>query len=300
MGRFTLAVEDMPEDHWDLLLAFTDLIETALLEPSVNLEPAYAFLRRHFTRDTGMSDLVPDFVEDSADLPALTRYLARTGLSIDEQIAHVHEAFEPLGEYMELVFRPRSTNYARTFWPDKPKDTPFAPLPGSLPVAIEPTPSSSEDEPFDNFDMPLTARAQRVVRLAPIALEGLERLIRDRSIPGASNASQQLLWEEIDALHRLHRELGDLLRLARAGRPFETQWAAVSELFQGVFRLGKETGELFVNGLPPLAASALPALGTLKACEAMLHLDTTSSATIAAGVVAGTFALKPGTKKTST
>lgn len=300
MGRFTLAVEDMPEDHWDLLLAFTDLIETALLEPSANLEPAYVFLRRHFTRDTGMSDLVPDFVEDSADLQALARYLARTGHSIDGQIAHVHEAFEPLGEYMELVFRPRSTSYARTFWPAKPKDTPFAPLPGRLPVAIEPPPSSEEDEPFDSFDMPLSARAQRVVRLAPIALEGLERLIRDRNAPGASNAAQPLLWEEVDALQRLHRELGDLLRLARTGRPFEDQWAAVSELFQGVFRLGKETGELFVNGLPPLAASALPALGTLKACEAMLHLDTTSSATIAAGVVAGTFALKPGMKKPST
>lgn len=104
MGRFTLSVEALPESHWDLLIALIDVIETALLEPMPHLEDAYIVLRRHFTRDTGMSDIVPDFVEDSADLAALTRYLARTGLSVDEQINHVHEAFEPLTDYMELVF----------------------------------------------------------------------------------------------------------------------------------------------------------------------------------------------------
>lgn len=296
MGRFTLSVEELPESHWDLLIALIDVIETALIEPGPHVEEAYIFLRRHFTRDTGMSDIVPDFVEDSADLAALTRYLARTGLSIEEQISHVHAAFEPLTDYMELVFRPRSTQYARTFWPDKPRETPFAPLSPTLPRAVEPPAHSPDNDLVDAFDMPLSDRAQRVVRLAPLALEGLERLIRDRAAPGATNAAQPLLWEEVDALHRLHRELGELLRLARTGRPFESQWAAVSELFKGVFRLGKDTGEIFVNGIPPLAASALPALGTLKACEAMLHLDTTSSATIAAGVVAGTFALKPGPK----
>lgn len=289
-GQLKLRIDDLPEEHWDLLLAFMDVIEDALRHPAADLDHLYVHLRRHFVRDTGMCDLVPDFVEDCPDTLALARYLARMEVALEEQITHMREAFDPLGEYMELVFRPRTSKYARNYWPSKPRETPFSPLP-----PFEATDNQTLEG--NQADTPLSSQAQRVLRLAPLALEGLERLLRDREPSALGNAAQPLLWEEVDTLHRLHRELGVLLRLARGGRPFEAQLATVGHLVQNAFKIVTDTGELMVAGIPPLAASALPAYGTFKVCETMLRLDATSSATVAAGVIAGSFALRPNGKK---
>lgn len=292
--HFALKVGDLPEAPWDLLTAFEDVIEAALRDPSLDLDDVYQHLRLYFLRDTGMKDIVPDFVEDAKDLRSLSRYLGRMGVTLDEQVHHVQTAFEPLVEFMELVFRPRSTQYKRNYWPRQPVQTPFAAVSPLPPEAGEP-----DSDLLDDENTLLSKQAQRVLNLAPLALEGLERLMRERE-PGGRNSAEPLLWEEIDALHRLHRELGELLRLARNGRPLQTQWDAVAELVRRAFKIAGDTGDLIISGIPPLAASALPAYGTLKVCETMLQMDTQSSATLAAGVVAGTFALKPRNKVTGT
>lgn len=284
-----ITIETLPEDHWDLLMVLVDVIEDSIRNPGCDLDDVYKHLRRHFVRDTGMHDIVPDFVQDCEDLIALTRYLKRMELAVDDEASHVRDAFEPLHEYMECVFRPRKTEYTPNFWPRKPKETTFAPLP---PFNLQsPDPGPAEQEPPE--PSPLSMQAQKVLYLAPIALEGLERLLRDDPQRSRNGPVQPLLWEEVDALHRLHRELGVLLREARHGRPLQAQLEIVRTMVAATFKLATDTGELMIAGAPPLAASALPAFGSLKACEALLHMDPTSSATIAAGVIAGTFALKP-------
>ncbi len=291
-----ISVSDLPDDHWERLLVLRDVVIDTIRLPNEPVDEVYGVLRREFTRDTGMMDIVPDFVTDCADAVALVRYLNRMGVSIDDQVDHIHAAFDPLVEYMELVFRPGGPQkYQPRHWPSKPKTTPFAELPplSDLPDDGTLTASAWTGRPS------IEERARRILYLAPLALGGLEQLIREMDQKRRDNQPPELLsQEDVSVLARLHRELGDLLRMARESKPLDEQFAVVSKLVASSFKLADKSGKLLVSGLPPLAASILPAWGTLKVCEMLLGLDQQSSATVAAGVVAGTYALRPYQPKT--
>jgi hypothetical protein len=278
----------LPDHHWDRLSVFVDVIVNSVLYPGAKLDDQYEYLRDVFMRDTGMADILPDFVEDCSDLSSLCRYLNRMGVTINQQVFHVHEAFEPLIEFMELVYRPRTTNYHREYWPQQPKTTPFA----KLPPIDEQASDSSIDSTQWTGRYTLADHAKRILTLGPLAIMGLERLINELDQKRSDNLPPELLFpEELDGLRRLHRELGELIKMARAGHLLDDQLSVVRNLVNKTFCVLKSTGELSISGIQLVAASALPAWGTLKVCETLLGMSGEASATVAAGVIAGGFAL---------
>jgi hypothetical protein len=264
------------------------VIVNSILYPGEKLDEQYDYLRHEFMRDTGMADILPDFVEDCSDLPSLCRYVNRMAVPIDQQIAHVHEAFEPLVEFMELVYRPRTTNYDREYWPSQPKTTPFAKLPPADDEAID----STVDSTAWTGRYTIGDHARQILALGPLAMAGLERLINQLGQNRSGNLPPELLFpEEFDGLRRLHRELGELIRMARAGHFLDDQLSIVKDLVQRTFCILKSTGELSIFGMQLVADPALPAWSTLKVCETILGMSGEASATMAAGVIAGGFAL---------
>lgn len=276
----------LPGLIWDRATVLEDIIVQTLHEPRRNLDLQYQYLRKYFLNDTGTVELVPDFISECEDLPSVWRYLDRMGVSVEEQIRHVGEAFHELDSFMELVFRPRHIGYDREPWPGKPVATPFAKVvPANSP---EPINSSDWTGRYDPVQ-----QARRVLSLAPLALTAVERLIEAAEEARRNNAPPEKLEPaELAQLRALHTELGALITAAKRGGDLSERLSAVRTAFGNAFQMLKSTGELVVADVPPIAAAMVPTWATYGLCSALLDMSEASSATIAAGALAASGTLQ--------
>ena len=276
----------LPGQVWDRAMVLKDIIVHTLHEPRRDLDPQYRYLRDYFLHDTGTVELVPDFVAASNDLPAVWRYLDRTGLGTEEQIDHVGAAFKELSDLMDLVFRPGMTGYRREPWPGTPIATPFAKTALAGPVST--TDSSTWTGRYD-----AVSQAKRVLSLAPLAMTAIERLIEAAEAARGNNAPPERLEPaELGLLRALHTELGALIVAARRGGDFTTQMAAVRNAFGRTFQMLQHTGELVVADVPPLMAAMVPTWAAYGLCSTLLGLSQGSSATVAAAAFAASGTLQ--------
>lgn len=271
--------QSLPDTIWDRSIVLERIIVETMLDPRRNFDRQYRYLRAQFMRDTSLCDVVPDFVEQNETIQKVWRFLDLMNVPLDEQIAHVSEAFQPMVEFMEAVFRPRSTGLAEDVWPRAPKRTPI----GRARIDQSNIDSSSWTGRLD-----ARSQARRVLSLAPVALTALGQLIDEVGSQRLHNNPPESLEDEhLGMLRELHSELGTLLEIVNRSKPIERNLGKVAVLFQAIFRVSKETGQLLVDGLPGTMAAMVPAWATYAACSSMLGLTSEASATLAAGALAG-------------
>ena len=290
--RDAVAVEQsLPDSIWDRSIVLERIIVETMIDPRRNFDRQYRYLRAQFMRDSFLCDLVPDFVETNATLQNVWRFLDMMNVPLEEQIAHVSEAFQPMAQYMEEVFRPRSTGLKPDAWPQAPKPMPI----GRARI---------DDAAFDSASwtgrLDARSQAKRVLALAPVALAALGQLIDAAGSQRLhNNPPESLEDEDLKLLRDLHSELGILLEMVNKAKPFERSLGRVAVLFQAIFRVSKETGQLLVGGLPGTMAALVPAWATYAACNSMLGLGQEASATLAAGALAGHAAHQAARKQKS-
>lgn len=275
-----IAEASLPGLIWDRALVLKDIIIQTLHDPRRDFDRQYRYLRRYFISDTGTTDLVPDFVDDCEELSDVWRYLDRMGCPTDEQIKHVENAFDELIGYMDLVFRPAQVGYRREPWPGKPISTPNV---ANSPPALEV--NAVESSAWTGLaDAVMVAR--RVLSIAPLAVTALEALIEASEKARNSNSPPDLQPAELTALRDLHRELGELIAIARKGGNLNENLQRVRSLFQRSFQVLKGTGELVIADVPPLAATMVPSWATFGICSSLLGIGEASSTAFAVGTMA--------------
>jgi hypothetical protein len=280
--------QSLPDTIWDRSIVLERIIVETMLDPRRNFDRQYRYLRAQFMRDSSLCDVVPDFVTQNGTLQKVWRFLDLMNVPLAEQVAHVREAFEPMAEFMEAVFRPRSTGLAEDIWPRAPKRTPIS--------RTQPDGAQVESMAWTGrLDAP--SQARRVLALAPVALTALGQLIDAADSRRLhNNPPEGLEDEDLARLRQLHSELGILLELVSRAKPIERTLGRVAILFDAIFRVSKETGQLLIGGLPGTMAAMVPAWATYAACSSMLGLTQEASATLAAGALAGHAAQQAGAK----
>lgn len=125
-----------------------------------------------------------------------------------------------------------------------------------------------------------TSRAEqaRIVRsLAPTALEAITQLIQAHEHRLHNHPPEAVATSERDALDQLktlQAELGELIRLVEQSQPLEDAVDAVRNRWAALFGWTKDTAELFVDGLKPIAASSPVVLGAYGALSAICNPAT--------------------------
>ena len=116
--------------------------------------------------------------------------------------------------------------------------------------------------------------------LAPVALDGLQRLIEERERELAETRPKPIDAETLANLRALHAAVGELCRLAEAGQDLSAALKKVKALADKTLVVGKDVGRLTIAG----AASILPTWAVVATLERMLGepIDGTGAAAIAA------------------
>jgi hypothetical protein len=222
-------------------------------------ENAYKRLRRVAIGRPDLADVLPSFVRSQRDFALLSGHLKAMGTDRQLRRDEIAEAFGPLIDRVEGRTRPpvRSSR-----WTGK---------------------------------RTVKQQAQIVLSLAPTAFQAVDMLLDEQERPlhnGGPVEPERL--DAIAQLRDLHGALGELIALAQAGRPFESQLQTVRALKDRAFQWSKETYELMLAQSPLMASSAV--YGTaIWYLTNLITKDVSASATMSAGVLGAT-ALVTGRK----
>lgn len=210
---------------------------------------AYRLVRKQFVGRVEYSDVLPSFVRSQRDLTLLWHYLRDLSYSRPERRARVSAEFEPFIERAEGRSKPP---FRASKWTGR---------------------------------RTVKEQAQIVLSIGPVAFEAVEMLLDEQEAPlhnGGPVESGRM--DAIDQLRELHCALGELLNLAKAGAPIDSQLRAVRATKDRVLRWSKETYELCVGPTRLMATSAI-AGSAVWFLTNLITKDIDASATFTAGVM---------------
>jgi hypothetical protein len=212
------------------------------------------------------SDQIPSIIRSCPRLSNVVAKLRQAGRTYNERTTFIVEQFAALISYAapandELADSPNFPSEYLNDLPERPPEN-------RANVASDQTPIRSSA--WTGRSTP-GEQAQLVLSLAPAALECIAEIISDEN-RRRHNYPPEIVDEtlaSLDALKRLHEELGALIGLAEAGSSLETQIEAVRSLGGRIFAWSRETASLSVAGVSPLLASAPATIGLWTTLSAM-------------------------------
>jgi hypothetical protein len=214
-------------------------------------EKEYRSLRSAVVARDDLRDVVPQFLRAQRDLTAFAAYIRRVDESRQGRREHVWTSFKPLIDRVEGRTAPKVRSSEWTGRRDA------------------------------------SQQARVVLALAPQALFGVEMLLQEQERPlhnGGPVDPEQL--RAIESLRELHSALGELIRLAEANSPLDTQLKTVRNVKDAAFRWAAETYELTVAGSPLMTASTVMGCGVMLLVNALTKGSMEAGATMGGGAMA--------------
>lgn len=186
----------------------------------------YKALRRALLRRTDLADVVPRFIRTQRDLGAFWAYIKAQSGQWATRREHVRDAFGPLADRVEGNSAP--------------------PISAAKWTGTRST----------------TEQVRVVIALGYDALAGVEALLEEQERPlhnGGPVDPERA--KAIEKLKELHTELGDLLRLAEAGKPLEEKLARVRAAKDKVLRWTASPAGFALGALPLTGSSVALGVG---------------------------------------
>jgi hypothetical protein len=188
----------------------------------------YKALRRVLIARADLADVVPRFIRTQRDLAAFWAYIKAQAEQWAPRRERVRQAFGPLVDRVEGRSTPPASSAKWT------------------------------------GDRSASQQARIVIALGYDALAGVEALLEEHERPLHNGGPiEPECAEAIAKLKELHSELGELLRMAKAGRPLGEMLARV--------RAAKDRALHWTASLAGFALGALPLTGSCVALDVGVH-----------------------------